>query len=63
MFNPEGLYLSRDVTFHAGDIGHDNTGEEIPARSYRGGTWHWPERMVRPLFIRAPVGNLSISPP
>jgi len=43
--NPTGLFLNRDVTYHEGDVGHDHAGAEIPQRSYRGGTWHWPERV------------------
>lgn len=45
VFNPEGLHFPKGVLFHEGDIGHDHTGAEVPERSYRGGTWHWPERV------------------
>jgi hypothetical protein len=45
VFNPLGLIhkplVHNGVERHDGDIGVDHTGEEIPARSYRGGTWHW----------------------
>lgn len=42
--NPTGLFFNT-CSYHEGDIGHDHTGVEIPSRSYRGGTWHWPERV------------------
>jgi hypothetical protein len=45
VMNPEGIFLSRGVPYHEGDPGHDHTGEQVPALSYRGGTWHWPERV------------------
>jgi hypothetical protein len=45
VLNPTGLFFNRSVYHHEGDVGHDHTGTEIPARSYRGGTWHWPERV------------------
>ncbi len=41
VLNPMGLFFNR-AEHHEGDVGHDHAGEEIPARSYRGGTWHWP---------------------
>ncbi len=44
VLNPTGLFFNR-CAYHEGDIGHDHAGEEIPARSYHGGTWHWPERV------------------
>jgi len=45
VLNPAGLFFNQGVIYHEGDTGHDHAGEEIPARSYRGGTWHWPERV------------------
>lgn len=45
VFNPTGIFLNQGVPHHAGDVGHDHAGVEIPARSYRGGSWHWPERV------------------
>lgn len=44
VMNPTGVFLNQDCGYHEGDIGHDHTGAEIPNRSYRGGSWHWPER-------------------
>lgn len=44
VLNPSGLFFNR-AAYHEGDVGHDHAGEEIPARSYRGGSWHWPERV------------------
>lgn len=45
VLNPEGMFFNRNVPHHEGDTGHDHTGAEVPARSYPGGTWHWPERV------------------
>lgn len=45
VLNPTGQFFNQGVPYHEGDIGHDHTGEEIPAHSYHGGTWHWPERV------------------
>ena len=45
VLNPTGMFFNRGVHYHEGDVGHDHAGEEIPAKSYRGGTWHWPERV------------------
>jgi hypothetical protein len=45
VLNPSGLFFNADVHYHDGDTGHDHAGAEIPAKSYRGGTWHWPERI------------------
>ncbi len=45
VLNPTGMFFDQSVMQHEGDTGHDHTGEEIPAKSYRGGTWHWPERV------------------
>jgi hypothetical protein len=45
VLNPTGMFFNRGVHHHEGDIGHDDAGVEIEARSYRGGTWHWPERV------------------
>ena len=44
VLNPTGMFFNRTVPHHGGDTGHDPAGAEIPRRSYRGGTWHWPER-------------------
>lgn len=44
VFNPEGLFFNKSVRQHEGDPGTVN-GEPVAARSYRGGTWHWPERV------------------
>ena len=47
--NPTGLFFHAladgGCSYHEGDIGEDHTGAEVPARSYHGGTWHWPERV------------------
>ena len=45
VLNPTGQFFNRAVPYHEGDVGSDHAGEEIPARSYQGGTWHWPERV------------------
>ena len=45
VLNPEGMFFNRSVLFHEGDTGRDHAGEEVPERSYRGGSWHWPERV------------------
>jgi hypothetical protein len=45
VLNPTGMFFNRTVPYHEGDTGRDHAGEEIPARSYPGGTWHWPERV------------------
>lgn len=44
VMNPSGVFFNR-CTYHGGDVGHDHEGNEIPARSYPGGSWHWPERI------------------
>jgi hypothetical protein len=44
VLNPAGQFFNRAVPYHEGDAGHDHSGAGIPARSYPGGTWHWPER-------------------
>jgi hypothetical protein len=44
VLNPSGLFFNQGVIYHEGDIGHYHAGQEILARSYPGGTWHWPER-------------------
>jgi hypothetical protein len=44
VLNPSGLFFNR-ADYHEGDVGHDHAAAEIPARSYRGGSWHWPERV------------------
>ena len=45
VLNPSGQFFNRSVPYHEGDTGHDHAGEEIAAKSYRGGSWHWPERV------------------
>ncbi|MEO6084704.1 MAG: hypothetical protein ABIQ18_16505 [Umezawaea sp.] len=45
VLNPAGLFFKEHVVQHEGDTGHDHAGVEIPAKSYSGGTWHWPERV------------------
>jgi hypothetical protein len=45
VLNPEGMFFNRGVAFDAGGVGIDQTGAAITARSYPGGTWHWPERV------------------
>lgn len=48
VINPTGLFFHSladgGCRYNEGDVGHDHAGEEIPARSYPGGSWHWPER-------------------
>jgi hypothetical protein len=38
------MFFNQNVLHHEGDTGHDHDGTEIPVKSYRGGSWHWPER-------------------
>ena len=45
VLNPTGQFFNRAVPYHEGDTGHDHAGTEIAQRSYRGGSWHWPERV------------------
>lgn len=45
VLNPAGMFFNQGVMQHDGDAGHDHAGDEIPQRSYPGGTWHWPERV------------------
>jgi hypothetical protein len=45
VLNPTGQFFNREVPYHEGDAGHDHAGAEMAARSYRGGSWHWPERV------------------
>jgi hypothetical protein len=45
VLNPTGQFFNRAVPYHDGDTGHDHAGDEIAAKSYRGGSWHWPERV------------------
>jgi hypothetical protein len=45
VLNPTGQFFNRTVSYHEGDTGHDHTGAEVTARSYPGGSWHWPERV------------------
>ena len=44
VLNPTGLFFNQGVPQDEGGTGHDHTGAEIAAKSYHGGTWHWPER-------------------
>jgi hypothetical protein len=44
VLNPSGMFFNRSVPYHGGDTGHDAAGGEITAKSYPGGSWHWPER-------------------
>lgn len=43
VMNPEGLFLKQVVRHHAGDPDHVDATSDKP--TYRGGTWHWPERV------------------
>lgn len=45
VLNPTGMFFNQRCERHDGDTGHDHSGAEIDALSYRGGTWHWPERV------------------
>jgi hypothetical protein len=45
VLNPTGMFFNQRCAYHVGDVGHDQSGQEIEARSYPGGTWHWPERV------------------
>lgn len=45
VLNPTGMFFNRTVPYHEGDTGYDHAGIEVPERSYRGGSWHWPERV------------------
>ena len=45
VLNPTGQFFNRAVPYHEGDTSHDHAGGEIAAKSYRGGSWHWPERV------------------
>jgi hypothetical protein len=45
VLNPTGQFFNRTVDYDEGGTGHDHAGAEIPAKSYHGGTWHWPERV------------------
>jgi hypothetical protein len=42
VLNPEGIFLNRGVAYHEGD---QVPGDQVSVPSYRGGTWHWPERV------------------
>lgn len=44
VLNPEGMFFNKSVLQDEGDPGTVN-GETVAALSYRGGTWHWPERV------------------
>jgi hypothetical protein len=43
VLNPEGMFFNRGVRYDEGGAS-DTPGAPI-ARSYAGGTWHWPERV------------------
>jgi len=49
VLNPTGLFFHSiadgGCDYDEGGTGVDHSGEPIPARSYHGGTWHWPERI------------------
>lgn len=46
--NPTGAFFNGAgevaCQYDEGGTGVDHSGAEIAERSYRGGTWHWPER-------------------
>lgn len=42
VLNPTGLFFNR-CPHHAGDPDHVDASPDRP--TYRGGTWHWPERV------------------
>jgi hypothetical protein len=41
VLNPTGMFFNRTVPYHEG-VPFD---DEHPELAYRGGTWHWPERV------------------
>ena len=43
VMNPTGLFLNEAVRYHEGDPDHVDATPGKP--TYRGGTWHWPERV------------------
>jgi hypothetical protein len=43
VLNPTGMFFNRDCVYHGGDAEHVDATPGHPA--YRGGTWHWPERV------------------
>jgi hypothetical protein len=43
VLNPEGMFFNKDVLYDEG--GTSDTPGAPTARSYAGGTWHWPERV------------------
>src|SRR5215813_12595435 len=45
VLNSSGMFFNQRCPYHGGDVAVDHTGEEIAARSYHGGPWHWPERV------------------
>ena len=42
VMNPTGLFLNEAVRYDAGSTSDTPSAPTVP--SYRGGTWHWPER-------------------
>lgn len=48
VLNPAGIFFRTladgGCRYHPGDAGHDHAGAALPALSYPGGSWHWPER-------------------
>ena len=43
VLNPTGLFFNDAVRHHGGDPDHVDATPDRP--TYRGGTWHWPERV------------------
>jgi len=43
VLNPTGMFFNQRCGYHEGDRGVDASGVAIEARSYPGGSWHWPE--------------------
>ncbi len=43
VLNPTGLFFNQRVLNHEGDPDHVDATPSRPA--YRGGSWHWPERV------------------
>lgn len=45
VLNPAGMFFNRAVPYHEGGTGRSHAGEAVTAKSHRGGSWHWPERV------------------
>lgn len=43
VMNPTGVFLNQDCEYHAGDPDHVDAEPGRP--TYRGGSWHWSERV------------------